>query len=34
VELDASELRDPVDRQEHDRLAVGVAQLGHVCDLS
>jgi hypothetical protein len=30
VELDVGELRNPVDRQEHDQLAVGVAQLAAV----
>ena len=30
VELDVGELRDPVDGQEHDELAVGVAQLAAV----
>jgi len=30
VELDVGELGDPVDRQEHDQLAVGVAQLAAV----
>ena len=30
VELDVGELRGPVDRQEHDQLAVGVAHLAAV----
>jgi hypothetical protein len=37
VELDVGELRDAVDRQEHDQLAMGMAQLAavdmHVADL-
>jgi len=30
VELDVGEFRDPVDRQEHDQLAVGVSQFAAV----
>ena len=30
VELDVGEFRDPVDRQEHDELAVGVSQFAAV----
>ena len=30
VEFDVGEFRDPVDRQEHDQLAVGVSQFAAV----
>ena len=30
VELDVGELRDPIDGQEHDQLAVGVAELAAI----
>jgi hypothetical protein len=30
VELDVGELRDPIDGQEHDQLAVGVAEFAAV----